>query len=192
MKNINNNILASAAFTWAVLGIGSAMADEAAPAPAAGEQPAAAEQPAAPTAMTTPTMTGPLAANPNPTSFDLGPLGPVYLTGAVSPLFLWQNNTAPGDQHSLASLSSGQFFFQKTDGLFQYFVQAGAYTIPALGTPYVNTPKATGDFFGPLPMAWAKIAPTDTFSIQGGKLPTLIGAENTFSFQNMNIERGLI
>ena len=72
--------------------------------------------------------------------------------------------------------------FQKTDGLFQYYVQVGAYTIPALGTPYFNTNKATGDFFGPLPMAWAKVAPTDTFSIQGGKLPTLIGAENTFSF----------
>jgi len=192
MKNINNNILASAAFTWAVLGIGSAMADEAAPAPAAGEQPAAAEQPAAPTALTTPAMTGPLAANPNPMSFDLGPLGPVYLTGAISGLGLWQNNPFPDDQRSLASLTNGQFFFQKTDGLLQYYVQVGAYTIPSLGAPYFNTGKATGDFFGPLPMAWAKVAPTDAFSIQGGKLPTLIGAENTFTFQNMNIERGLL
>ena len=36
------------------------------------------------------------------------------------------------------------------------------------------------------------MAPTDAFSIQGGKLPTLIGAEYTFTFQNMNIERGLL
>jgi Putative beta-barrel porin-2, OmpL-like. bbp2 len=41
-------------------------------------------------------------------------------------------------------------------------------------------------------MAWAKLAPTDTFSVQGGKLPTLLGAENTFTYQNMNIERGLL
>jgi hypothetical protein len=41
-------------------------------------------------------------------------------------------------------------------------------------------------------MAWAKIAPTDNFYIQGGKLPTWIGAENAFTFQNMNIERGLL
>jgi putative OmpL-like beta-barrel porin-2 len=41
-------------------------------------------------------------------------------------------------------------------------------------------------------MAWAKIAPTDNFYIQGGKLPTLIGAENAFTFQNMNIQRGLL
>ena len=137
-------------------------------------------------------MAGPLAANPNPISFDAGPLGPVYVTGAVSALGLWQNNTFPGDQHSLASLSNGQFFFQKTEGFFQYFVQAGAYTLPSLGTPYINTPKATGDFYGPLPQAFVKVAPTDEFSISAGKLPTLIGAEYTFSFENMNIERGLL
>ena len=78
--------------------------------------------------MTVPTMTGPLTANPNPISFDAGPLGPVYVTGAVIPLLLWQNNPFPGDQRSLASLSNGQFIFQKTEGLFQYYVQAGAYT----------------------------------------------------------------
>ena len=192
MRYMKKRAISGGALVCAVLSAGCwpAWAQGSAEQPAA-EQPAA-EQPAAPTAMTTPVMPGPLVANPNPTSFDLGPLGPVYLTGAITGLGLWQNNPFPADQRSLASLSNGQFFFQKTDGLFQYYVQVGAYTIPSLGAPYFNTPKATGDFFGPLPMAWAKAAPTDTFSIQGGKLPTLIGAENTFSFQNLNIERGLL
>jgi hypothetical protein len=141
-------------------------------------------QPAAPTAMTTPAMNGPLVANPNPTSFDAGPFGPVYMTGAISGLGLWQNNIAPGDQHSLASLSNGQFFFQKPEGLLQYFVEVGAYTIPSLGTPYVNTHEATGDYFGPLPVAYLSLVPSSTFSIEAGKLPTLIGAGYTFSFQN--------
>src|SRR5215470_14873110 len=189
---MSNKLLPSTALAWALLGIVSAGAQEAPPAPAPGDQAPAAEQPAAPTALTTPALTGPLVANPNPISFDLGPLGPVYYTGVVSGLGLWQNNIFPGDQHSLASLSNGQFSFQKTDGLFQYYLQVGAYTIPSLGAPYFNTNKATGDFFGPLPLAWAKVAPNDTFSIQGGKIPTLIGVENTFSFQNMNIERGLL
>jgi hypothetical protein len=174
---------------WALPGIGLAPPWAA---EATGEQAVAGEKPEAPTAMTTPAMTGPLAANPNPMSFDAGPLGPVYVTGVVSGLGLWQNNPFPGDQRSLASLSNGQFFFQKTDGLFQYFVQVGAYTLPALGTPYFNTPEATGDFFGPLPQAFIKLAPTDSFSISAGKLRTLIGAEYTFSFENMNIERGLL
>ena len=115
--------------------------------------------------MTTPSMTGPLAANPNPINFDPGPLGPVYVTGAVTGLGLWQNNPFPADQRSLASLSNGQFMFQKTDGFFQYYVQVGAYTIPSLGAPYFNTPKVTGDFFGPLPVANLKIAPNDSFSV---------------------------
>ena len=40
--------------------------------------------------------------------------------------------------------------------------------------------------------ASSKLVPNDSFSIQAGKLPTLIGAEYTFSFQNSNIERGLL
>ena len=189
MNKLNKSIIAGAAAAWTLLGCGADIARaEEQPAPA-GEQPASAVPPAA--AM--PAMAaGPLSANPNPINFEAGPLGPVYLTGVVSPLGLWQNNVSPGDQHSLASLSNGQVFFSKPDGFFQYFVQVGAYTLPALGTPYVNTPKATGDFYGPLPAAFVKLAPTDEFSIQAGKLPTLIGAEYTFTFENVNIERGLL
>jgi hypothetical protein len=41
-------------------------------------------------------------------------------------------------------------------------------------------------------VAFVKLAPTSEISIQIGKLPTLIGAEYAFTFQNMNIERGLL
>jgi hypothetical protein len=195
MKNIKKRIISGAAVACALLGVGATSAwAQSTEQPPAGEQPAG-EQPASavpPPAVMPAMAAGPLSANPNSINFDAGPLGPMYLTGVVSALGLWQNNTFPGDQHSLASLSNGQFFFSKPDGVFQYFVQVGAYTLPALGTPYVNTPKATGDFYGPLPTAFVKLAPTDEFSIQAGKLPTLIGAEYTFTFENVNIERGLL
>src|SRR6202030_4695785 len=129
MNNINNSFVMSAALVAVLIGgIGSAWAEENA------EQPATGEKPAAPTALTTPPLTGPLAGNPNPINFDAGPLGPVYLTGIVSGLALWQNNPFPGDQRSLGSLSNGQFIFQKTDELLQYYVQWWSYTQPALGT----------------------------------------------------------
>src|SRR5262249_8313734 len=99
---------------------------------------AAAPAPAAPTAMTTPAMSAPLVANPNPMSLDAGFLGPVYVTGAVSGLGLWQNNKFPDQQRTQVSLSNGQVFLQKTDGIFQYFVDVGAYTFPALGAPYFS------------------------------------------------------
>ena len=186
MNFFRKSIILGVVCAWASLGLGATVA-------LADEQPApAAEQPAAPTAMTTPAMSAPLVANPNPMNFDVGFLGPVYVTGAVSGLGLWQNNKSPDQQHSLASLSNGQVFIQKTDGLFQYFVDVGAYTFPALGAPYFSTATTVGDFFGPVPVAYAKVAPTDNFYVQGGKLPGLVGVEAPFTFQNLNIERGLI
>jgi hypothetical protein len=41
-------------------------------------------------------------------------------------------------------------------------------------------------------MAYLKLQPTTDFSVEVGKLPTLIGAEYNFTFENMNIERGLL
>ena len=186
MNIFKKSIIPGVVCAWASLGLGANVA-------LADEQPApGAEQPAAPTAMTTPAMSAPLVANPNPMNFDAGFLGPVYVTGAVSGLGLWQNNKAPDQQHSLASLSNGQVFLQKTDGLFQYFLDVGAYTFPALGSPYFSTATTVGDFFGPVPLAYAKLAPTDNFYIQGGKMTGLVGVEAPFTFQNMNIERGLL
>lgn len=151
-----------------------------------------ADAAAAPTAMTTPSMTGPLAANPKPTSFDLGDLGNWYITGAVSGLGLWQDNHVPGDRQALSDFSNGQVFIQKTSGQFQFFVQAGAYSLPSLGTPYLAAHNATSDYYSVVPQAFVKYAPNDSFNIMAGKLPTLIGAEYTFTFENMNIERGLL
>lgn len=139
-----------------------------------------------------PGMTGPLGFNPNPTKLNAGPLGDVYVTGVVSGLAQWQDSVFPGDHKTQADLSNGQVFIQKADGPFQFFVQAGAYSLPDIGLPYLKATTATKTFFGAVPQAFVKLAPTDNFSIMAGKLPTLIGAEYTFSFENMNIQRGLL
>ncbi len=52
---------------------------------------------------------------------------------------LVQNNHVPGDDTQHADLSNGQVFIQKTDGWFQFYLQAGAYNIPDLGVPLVST-----------------------------------------------------
>ena len=139
-----------------------------------------------------PAMTGPLKANSSPTTFDAGPFGPVYVTGAFSGLALFQDHVSPGDHDTLADVSNAQVFVQKTDGLIQFFAQGGAYSLPSLGTAYLRAGTATNTFYGALPQGYLKLAPTDNFSIIAGKLPTLIGAEYTFTFENMNIERGLL
>jgi hypothetical protein len=57
------------------------------------EMPAAAPETPASNAMTTPSMAGPLVANPNPWNFDAGLFGKVYVTGVASGLGLAQLNT---------------------------------------------------------------------------------------------------
>ena len=157
-------------------------ADQAAPPPAA---------PAAPAALPTPSITGPLSGIP-PAIFDVGPFGKIAVNGILSGFGMWQDDHVPGDNATQPALSNGQVWIQKTDGWWQFYLQAGAYTIPALATPFLSTNKTLTDFYGPLPTAFLKLVLGKNTSILIGELPTLIGAEYTFDFENMNIERGLL
>ena len=143
------------------------------------------------TPLSTPSITGPLQAAA-PIVIDGGPLGKLDLNGVVSGIGLWQGNHVPGDDVGQAALSNGQLFIQKTAGWWQFYVQAGAYDILALGTPFLPTDKALTNLYGPVPVGFLKLVPGKNTSIQIGALPTLMGAEYTFDFENMNIERGLL
>ena len=173
-------------------------------APGAAAPPAAAPAAAAPAAAPTspligPALAGPLTIQLPPPKYTLGPLGDIYVDGIASGLGQWQNNPFPGNRSWQPDLSNGQVFVQKTDGIFQFYAQGGAYSIASLGASYISTAEATigsnspaGNLWGWFPVGFVKIAPNDKFSLEAGKLPTLIGAEDTFSFQNINIERGLL
>src|SRR5215469_15256321 len=146
---------------------------------------------APPSPLPTPSITGPLEAAA-PIEFDAGPLGKLNLDGIVSGMGLLQANHVVGDDVVQAALSNGQVWIQKTTGWWQFYVQAGAYNILALGTPFLPTDKAVSDHYGPVPVAFVKLVPGKNTSILVGALPTLMGAEYTFDFENMNIERGLL
>jgi len=139
-----------------------------------------------------PAMSGPLNTDANPISLDAGPLGNVYVSGAITGVAFWQSNPVPGDHEAVDDLNNAQLFLQKTDGWLQFFVQAGTYSLPSLGSSYLRSDRAPNDLYGVVPQAFVKIAPAGNFSIEIGKLPTLVGNEYTFTFENMNIERGLL
>ncbi len=101
------------------------------------------------------------------------------------------NNTVPGDTDTHWDVSNAQIFLQKTSGWFQFYLQGGAYNIPDLGAPFLSTSKTLSALWGPLPIGYVKLV-KGGFSAEAGELPTLIGAEYTFSFENLNIERGLL
>jgi hypothetical protein len=147
--------------------------------------------PPPPSTLPTPSITGPLQAAA-PIEFDAGPLGKLDLDGIVSGMGLVQGNHVTGDDVAQAALSNGQVWIQKTTGWWQFYVQAGAYNILAVGTPFLSTDKAVTNLYGPVPVAFVKLVPGKNTSVLVGALPTLMGAEYTFDFENMNIERGLL
>ena len=192
--SLQKSVISCAALACAVLSLGfiPARAQDQGPPPATDSNPAAAAPatPAPPALL--PAMAGPLAANPKPASYDLGPIGKIYITGAVSGFGQSQDHTTPSDHNSQWDVSNAQIFVNKPDGLVQFFIQAGAYSLPDLGLPYTRATDAVKAFYGALPQGYIKLAPSGNFSLMAGALPTLIGAEYTFSFENMNIERGLL
>ena len=125
-------------------------------------------------------------------NIEAGPLGKLSLNGVVSGIGLFQNNTVAGNNGAEGAFSNAQVFFQKADGWFQFYVQAGAYDIVSLGSPFISNAKTNDDLWGPVPVAYAKLVPAKNTNLLIGILPTLMGAEYTFDFQNMNIERGLL
>ncbi|HXN36108.1 MAG TPA: outer membrane beta-barrel protein [Opitutaceae bacterium] len=130
--------------------------------------------------------------NVKPESFDLpGGMGKIYVSGAVTAIGFAEDDRIPGDRPAQADISNAQVFVQKVDGEVQFFAQAGEYSLPSLGAGYLTGANAT-NLYGPLPQAFLKIVPDASFSIEAGKLPTLIGAEYTFTYENMNIFRGLL
>ncbi|MGD0580397.1 MAG: outer membrane beta-barrel protein, partial [Bryobacteraceae bacterium] len=173
-----------------------ALAQTPSPAPAqpdaaAAQSAPAAPPPAPPAPLPTPAITGPLSNLP-PATFEAGPFGIIAVNGILDGLGMWTGNYVKGDSSTQAALSNGQVFIQKTDGVLQFYIQAGVYNIAALGVPFLSTEKTISDLYGPVPVAFLKLQAAKNTSILIGALSTLIGAEYTFTFENMNIHRGLL
>jgi hypothetical protein len=57
------------------------------------------------------------------------------INGVVSGIGIVQNHAVNGDRSARADASNAEVIIQKADGLIQYYLQVGAYSIPALGAP---------------------------------------------------------
>ena len=117
--------------------------------------------------------------------------GKLAVTGILSGIGWTEGNHIAGDASSHYDVSNAQIFVQKTSGWWQFYLQGGAYNLPAIGLPFLSTSDTIKNIYGPFPQGYLKLVKGD-FDVKVGALPTLIGAEYTFSFENMNIERGLL
>ncbi len=147
---------------------------------------APASAPAPPAPLPTPSIAGPLQAAP-PHTFENG----LAVNGVLSGLVWTEGNHIPGDDATHYDVSNAQIYVQKTTGWWQFYLQGGAYNLPAIGVPFLSTADTIKNIYGPFPQGYFELV-KKTFDVKIGALPTLIGAEYTFSFQNMNVERGLL
>jgi Putative beta-barrel porin-2, OmpL-like. bbp2 len=127
-----------------------------------------------------------------PPRFNIESFGPMTLSVAGSGLYQWQTNPLSGDHTGLGDFSNAHVILQKSTGELQFLVHAGVYSFPTLGIAYLRSGKAVPNFYGPVPETYVKYAPNDQFSIMAGQIPSLGGVENAFSYQNINIQRGLL
>ncbi len=127
---------------------------------------------------------------PSPIEIPAGPLGSWGLSGVVS----YAGFATPdqyGAEKNGGDLTNGFAILQKTTGQWQFFVMAGGYAYPALGAGRLTTTQYS-QFLGLVPEAYAEYVFNPHWSIEAGKLPTLIGQESTWSYLNYNIQRGLV
>jgi len=117
--------------------------------------------------------------------------GKLAVTGILTGMGWTEGNHASGDSSTHWDVSNAQLFVQKTTGWWQFYLQGGAYNLPAIGVPFLSTADTVKNIYGPFPQGYAKFV-KGNFNVEIGALPTLIGAEYTFSFENMNVERGLL
>jgi hypothetical protein len=133
-----------------------------------------------------------LSLSDHPVSFNIEPYGPMTLSFIGSGLYQLQSNAMADNHTAIGDLFNGHVLLQKSSGEWQFLLHAGVYSFPTLGTPYFRAGKTLQEYFGPLPEAYVKWVPNDQFSIMAGKIPTLGGVENGFTYQNLNIQRGLL
>lgn len=144
----------------------------------------------------------PALADPAPPSPSPAP-SPVTVSGVLSGFtFTSDNPNATGaldtptgaDPSSRTQLANALLTVTANSGKFRFTVVAGAYAFPVVGLAINPTFQqfANTNLYGPLPNAYAQYVPDSHWTISAGKLPTLLGQENTFTFQNPNIQRGLV
>lgn len=102
-------------------------------------------------------------------------------------------NAGGPDQPSRLNVSNALATIAKTTGVLRYGATLGEYAFPTVGVSGNATQQsgANTDLYGPLPSAYLEYAPSANFNIMAGRLFALVGPENAFTYQNVNIQRGL-
>ena len=126
------------------------------------------------------------------TQFSIPDIGLIKIQAVATGLGMHQTNPTAIDNAGVVDISNAQLIIQKNEGLVQFYIQSGYYSTPSLGSSYQRANVQTIDSFGVVPLASISLAPSKSWIFTAGKINSFGGYENTFSFQNINIDRGLL
>jgi hypothetical protein len=120
---------------------------------------------------------------------DLTLLGGVQISYAISAIGRYAKEEA---SNSLVNdFSNAQLILQKNLGSFAYYIQAGNYLMANLAEPIARSSSVSNDY-GFIPHAYVTYSFDQQWSLMVGKLLSMPGFENPFTYQNQNIQRGLL
>jgi hypothetical protein len=150
----------------------------------------------------TPSPAAPATPIPLPSPANTGlQLGPLTVDGVFSAFSTWTQNatgaldTASGaDLTNRTDVSNAFLIMNKNAGTLRYGFAAGAYNIPVVGFALNKTTQtgANTSLYGAVPALDVEYAPSLGFNLTVGKLATLAGQENTYTYENPNIQRGIV
>ena len=105
------------------------------------------------------------------------------------------NFKTQSDLATQTDVSNALLTFSKNTGRVQASVTTGAYAFPVAGQPLVPTtrqPGANTALYGAVPAYDVAYVPNGNVTVSAGQLATMLGQENGFTFQNVDIQRGIV
>lgn len=133
-----------------------------------------------------------LAFSDSPYSLNPSSIGEITITGIISGLGFSQTNAVPENPTHTADISNTQAIIRKNTGELQFYLQTGYYSTSSLGTSYQRANRQTIDTFGAVPLVYLAAPIGEKWKLIGGKINSFGGYEETFTYQNINIDRGLL
>ena len=133
-----------------------------------------------------------LSFTKTPLDFKSPTFGDWIVEGVLTGQTLRQTNPVEDNASAYSGFSNAQVIVEQNSGPVRLFAQAGIYTIATLGVPFKRAQPTTEGSFGYVPQAYVSIVPNNNWSLAIGKLPSMGGVESTFSYENPNIQRGLL
>ena len=97
------------------------------------------------------------------------------------------------DRVTFADLSNAMLNVTANAGKWQANASAGYYAFPTLGVPLAQTYQAGANtrLYSELPLAALQYNFDSHFSVAAGKFAALLGQESPFTWQNLDVQRGL-